>query len=566
MVTSPIIILITILAAALAEPWQPVTMPAPGVWHRARLAESTPADARLVMRGYAGELEVFAGSQRIYAFKNEHAAGRLTIHVIELPHDARELFLRVPATARPPFIAGSRVVAKAELPLALVALVAEPIGAEMDDLITGALIGSFGLLAMLFSAVRRRGDAKTLVYFGAFSFLYGARLIVESTLLPLAGVPLETMQRIQWAITYVITIPGWALADRLIGAGWKSTLRMQVWAFAAFAPIGIVSDFVQDRAGSLEEVNNVLVIIGGINILLNLIHVRRRRETWVVLAGSVLFMTSALLNNLASLGMLPMRDFDETPGFLAFFAALGYAAARRFARTEREQTELEGELAAAREIQRSILPASMPRIEGLAVEARFVPASTVAGDLYDFLELGQRRGGVFVADVSGHGIPAALVASMVKVAVSSQARFADDPAALLRELNAILARDVRRGFVTATYLFFDGLSVQVANAGHPAPLLLRKGEVRELGAVNPLLGRFKSASYSAATTELQPGDRIVAYTDGVTEALNARGEAFGEARLYALLREGADVIERVLAWRGGGRDADDLTLVTIDVR
>lgn len=566
MVTSPIIILITILAAVLfAESWQPVTMQAPGVWHRARLAAPAPVDARLVMRGYAGELEVFAGTQPIYAFRNEHANGRMTLHVVELPRDARELFLRVPANARRPYIAGSRVVTKGELPLALVALVAEPIGAEMDDLITGALIGAFGLLALLFSLLRRRGDSRTLVYFGVFSFLYGARLIVESTLLPLAGVPLETVQRIQWAITYVIAIPGWALADRLIGAGWKSTLRMQVWAFALFAPIGIISDFVQDRAGSLEEINNVLVIAGGINILLNLIRVRANRETWVVLAGSLFFMVFALLNNLASLGMLPIREFDETPGFLAFFASLGYAAARRFARTEREQTELEGEIAAAREIQRSILPASMPRIEGLTVEARFVPASTVAGDLYDFLELGERRGGVFVADVSGHGIPAALVASMVKVAVSSQTRFADDPGSLLRELNAILARDVRRGFVTATYLFFDGLSVQVANAGHPAPLLLRNGEVRELGAVNPLLGRFKSASYTAAATELQPGDRIIAFTDGITEATNARGEAFGEERLYALLRERADIIEAVLAWRGGRGDADDLTLVTIDV-
>ncbi|HYR28904.1 MAG TPA: PP2C family protein-serine/threonine phosphatase, partial [Thermoanaerobaculia bacterium] len=147
----------------------------------------------------------------------------------------------------------------------------------------------------------------------------------------------------------------------------------------------------------------------------------------------------------------------------------------------------------------------------------------------------------------------------------SQARVADDPPSMLRELNATLTRNVRRGFVTATYLFFDGMRVEIANAGHPAPLLLRGGEVRELGAVNPLLGRFKSASYSATTTDLQPGDRIVAYTDGIPEALNARGEAFGEERLYALLRQRGDIIDAVLAWRGGRGDADDLTLVTIDV-
>jgi len=540
-------------------------MPSPGIWHRAVVAEPMPRDARLLLRAYVEELEVYAGQQRIYTFRDASANGRLTLHVIELPPHARELFLRVPPATRPPYFGGSRVVARSEVPVALMALIAEPVAAEIDGLAVGALIAVIGLVALIVSAVRRRGDAIALACFGAVSFLYGVRLLVDSSILPFMGVSVETAERIEWAITYSITIPGWGLAHRLVGAGWKSTLRLQVWAFATFAAVGILSDAIQNRAASLEHVNNILVVVGGFNVLFNMIRVRGNREARVVLAGSLVFMAFAVLNNLASLGWLPIREFDETPGFLAFFAALGYAAARRFAQTEHAQIELEGELSAAREIQRSILPASMPRIAGLTVDARYVPASTVAGDLYDFIELDERRAGVFVADVSGHGIPAALVASMVKVAVSSQTRVADDPPSLLRELNATLTRNVRRGFVTATYLFFDGMRVQVANAGHPAPLLLRGDDVRELGAVNPLLGRFKAASYTAAATHLQPGDRIVAYTDGIPEALNARGEAFGEERLHALLRERKDIIEAVLAWRGGRGDADDLTLVTIDV-
>jgi sigma-B regulation protein RsbU (phosphoserine phosphatase) len=564
---SPIVLVIAILAASLAAPWQPMPSRAPENWWEARLSASTPDDARLIVRGFVASLDVFVEDAQVYAFRDERAAGRLTLHVIELPRGSagKRVFARFPTAAEEPYISGTRVVSMAESPFAARAVLAEPLAEDVDDLVAGAVILAFGLLALIVAAVRRRGDSRPLVYFGAFAFLYGVRLLVDSALFPLTGAKIEATEQLQWLITYVITIPGWALARRLIGDGRRNSLRWQVWAFILFAPIGIVSDLLQRQPGSMEAVNNLLVVAGGINILLNLILVRHRREVRIVLAGSIVFMLFALANNLASLGVLPLGEVDETPGFVIFLGTLGFAAARRFAASEREQIELQSELTAAREIQRSILPSSMPRAAGLRFDARYVPATSVAGDLYDLLEIDERRVGVLVADVAGHGIPAALIASMVKVAVTSQARLADDPPAMLRELNAILTRDVRRGFVTATYLYFDGLSLQVANAGHPAPLLLRGNEIRELGAVNPLLGRFRNASYAAAAIDLQPGDRIVAYTDGITEALNGRSEAFGEERLHALMRERADIIEAVLAWRGRASDADDLTLVTIDV-
>jgi serine phosphatase RsbU (regulator of sigma subunit) len=156
---------------------------------------------------------------------------------------------------------------------------------------------------------------------------------------------------------------------------------------------------------------------------------------------------------------------------------------------------------------------------------------------------------------------------MVKIAVSSQSRLAHDPAALLREVNRTLRGEVRRAFVTATYLYFDGATVAIANAGHPPPLLCRGGEIRELGTQGVLLGRFDTA-YAAETTPLASGDRIVACTDGVIEARNARGEEFGEERLKDAVRRGASAAEiarAARAWAGDQSDADDITLVVIDV-
>ncbi|HEU4888967.1 MAG TPA: PP2C family protein-serine/threonine phosphatase, partial [Thermoanaerobaculia bacterium] len=394
-------------------------------------------------------------------------------------------------------------------------------------------------------------------------------LIVDSSLPRFFGASVRGTEFTEAFITYVIPAAGWALPLRLIGSGWKSSLRLQVIAFALFAPIGIISDLVTGRPASLENVNNVLVVIGGVNIMFNLLRPenRRRPELRGVLFGTLVFMAFALNNNLTNLGVLPWDFDEEAPGFVIFVAALGFAATRAFLRGERESLAIQNELSTAREIQQSILPRAMPDLPGLQFHAGYVPATSVGGDMYSFLST-DRGAGVLVADVAGHGVPAALIASMVKIAVSSQARLADDPAALVAELNAILRRDVRRAFVTATYLWLEQHRVVVCNAGHPPPLLYRDGEFLELGGAGVLLGRFADARYVAVATELMPGDRIVAYTDGIPEARNARDEMFGEERLRGLIRAGASadsVLVAVQEWRGTSEDADDLTIVVVEV-
>jgi sigma-B regulation protein RsbU (phosphoserine phosphatase) len=491
-----------------------------------------------------------------------------------LPRDAagKHLYLRIPAGGRPPFFGGIPLIASpADVPRALVRVATDPLDDNLLDVVIGVFLLVIGIASMAVSRMRRGESSGALLWFGVFATLYGLRLVLESYVLRLAGVSTLQAEYAEAIVTYVIPIPGWVLARKLIGDGWKSTLRWQVWAFTIFAPIGITADIVRGDPGSLEVVNNVLVVTGGVNILGNLVYVRARltRELRVILAGAVVFMLFALVNNLAALGILPFEDVDETPGFVIFVATLFSAAVRMFVRGERARVALEGELATARDIQRSILPTSMPQVNGLRLTARYAPASTVAGDLYDFLVVDDERVGVLVADVAGHGIPAALIASMVKVVVSSHAELADDPGALLGELNAALRRDVRRNFVTATYLWLDmnERCVSVSNAGHPAPLLFRGNDVHELGPTGVLLGRF-AATYESHSVPLLAGDRIAVYTDGVVESRNARGEDFGELRLCEILRGGGsaeDVIAAVERWRGANVDHDDLTIVVIDV-
>lgn len=541
------------------------------LWCRVPLPVSMPRDARMIFRSYVGAFDLFIDQQKIYSFRETAAHSKLRLHVVPLQR-GRFLYVRVPRGERPPLFGGSPTIATmGDTPRALERMMLDPFRSDLAELAIAFVLLILGVLSFAVSRMRRGANTSALLWFGVFTATYAVRAMLDSYLPPMLGISVRSGEFARAAITYLINIPGWLLAREFVGDGWKRSLRWQIYAFTAFAPIALIADVITQTPESLRIANNVLVILGGLNIAFNLIAARPKQthELRVISIGAGIFLLFALLNNLSSLGFLPWRDIDETVGFVAFVAALGYAATRNFLRGERERLAIEGELATAREIQRSILPAEMPSINGLRFSTRYVPASSVAGDVYDFVATDARSTGVLVADVAGHGVPAALIASMVKVAVSSQQALANDPASMLAQLNRTLKREVRRTLVTATFLHVSANTVRVANAGHSPPLLLRHGTFRELGANGVLLGRFGNIDYTNEDVALERGDRIVAWTDGIVEAANARGEQFGEERLRGIVRDGESVadavIEAVLQWRDRDADADDLTIVVIDV-
>src|SRR6201994_2411798 len=159
---------------------------------------------------------------------------------------------------------------------------------------------------------------------------------------------------------------------------------------------------------------------------------------------------------------------------------------------------IQKELETARQIQLSILPSAVPKMEGLDIAARYIPMTSVAGDFYDFIVVDEKHIGILVADVSGHGMPAALIASMLKIALSSQVGHAADPAKVLLGLNETLCGKFQHHFVTAAYVFIDmeGGTLTYAGAGHP-PLLLWGGPdgVRSVEENGLFLGKFSFATY-----------------------------------------------------------------------
>jgi phosphoserine phosphatase RsbU/P len=207
--------------------------------------------------------------------------------------------------------------------------------------------------------------------------------------------------------------------------------------------------------------------------------------------------------------------------------------------------------------------------------------TAVAGDFYDFQLIRLGCLGVVVADVAGHGVPAALVASMVKVAVSAQTAIAAEPGKVIAGLNSTLCSQAHGQYATAVYVVLDQAKQMgcCSAAGHPAMLLWRRAD-RTLLKLNEgalLLGVRPSEEYAQTEFSLETGDRLLVYTDGVMEAENARGEAFGQARLDEFMTTHQDLpaeqfvdrlLDEVLGWPQNpstGEQADDITVVVIDI-
>ncbi len=237
----------------------------------------------------------------------------------------------------------------------------------------------------------------------------------------------------------------------------------------------------------------------------------------------------------------------------------------------------EREVAEARSIQQGLLPTTIPQRTGYEIAGAWQPAQSVGGDYYDVLEFDDATLGLCIADVAGKGLPAALLMSNLQAAVRGLASPSLAPDGLCSRLNSLVCHNTGNDrFITFFYAQLDGPArlLRYTNAGHNAPILLhRDGSHERLEAGGGVLGVFPSQTFCVGTAQLACGDRVVLYTDGVTEACDAAGEEFGEARLVDLLEEhrgaaASTLQEKILAAAGqfsSGHWHDDATLLVLAV-
>jgi sigma-B regulation protein RsbU (phosphoserine phosphatase) len=437
-------------------------------------------------------------------------------------------------------------------------------------LFMGAAFMTTGIVALALCTLRRRWIA-LLAWMGIFAFLYGLRMWLRATFVVLGPDGVLLAHRITPALSLLVPVPGFLFFKHagFLGRDEKVSTGLRL-ILAAFVAMSAATLLLGSRA-LYGQIDTVLV-----SIMLTIMLARslRNREGdsdfKVVRTGVLFFLITALWDN----GMGQLRPSKAEPyGFAILLATLGYVAARQTLQRDVELGEIQKELDVARKIQLSILPAAFPASEDFCVAARYVPMTSVAGDLYDFVAAGPRQLGLFIADVSGHGVPAALIASMVKMAATSQRMHADHPARLLTGMNAALCGNTQGQYVTAACVYLDAAASELryAAAGHPAMLLLRDGAVTEVVENGLLLAATESETYSEKRMSLMPRDRLLLYTDGLVEARDSDGELFGDERLIAAFRDTAhlpvaEAADRLIAAAQQWADVqdDDLTVLVCD--
>ena len=241
------------------------------------------------------------------------------------------------------------------------------------------------------------------------------------------------------------------------------------------------------------------------------------------------------------------------------------------------QQEQEREIAEAKAIQEKLLPREIPQMPGYEIASAWQSARLVGGDYFDILPLSEKTLGMCIADVAGKGMPAALLMSNLQAAVRGLSSLSIAPHLLCNRLNSIVYQNTESDrFITFFYAQLEGSTGRLAyvNAGHNAPFVVRSdGSHERLREGGPVLGVFDKRNYEMGSAALLPGDRVILFTDGVTEACSPEGEEFGEARLLHLLRDHRALsaqelqakILAVVAEFTGGRWQDDATLLVLAV-
>ena len=459
---------------------------------------------------------------------------------------------------------------------------------EVIYLITGTIFVVIGFVALVVAAIRRRASGwRAVLWLGIWSALYGIQRLNDcSFLISLLPRWMQVGSDYSHALaTYFVLVAGLLTFRELTVGKLRQMVALLAGCAIGIGVLGFGNFVVAGQEYSLLRWNTLIAVVG-LAILVIFFSIPRLNRQYgvvqnrgVLLAGSIVFGAEALLTNLVRPFGYRVDSIWDDAGFLALLLSLAYVAMRQVYASERRLVSIENELAVARQLQFSILPTSTPEIRNLRIAAVYEPMAAVAGDFYEYLSVDDYRAGFLVADVSGHGVPAALIASMIKVAAQSASTRAADPSEFLRLLGETLSGQFRGQFVSAAYLWIDTQSstARYSAAGHPPLFFWCAGcaSLQRIESNGPLFGTPCNPDFPTREIAFTRGDRFLLYTDGLSEPENAAGEAFSEHRIEQVVRDNYSrsaaelsllLLNDVRAWPpAAASQQDDITFLVIDV-
>lgn len=458
---------------------------------------------------------------------------------------------------------------------------AQLLTAELTATAYGSILFAVGLALVVSGLVFRPRGTLEVPAFGAAILLHGTRALGEIPAVRTAsGLPEELFAYSGPICFYFISAASYLFIDQYWGPGLWQSLR-RVWQFhLVFATVAAAADLLSGSPGGFMGASATLVVVYRVILLANIVtrSLETRREDIYVLYGIGVVLACTVHDVLVNAGLMSWTVEARPVGIVAMMAALACSILLRARADDRQLGTLSAQLSTAREIQKSLLPPKSLHPATCRHAVRYIPMDEVGGDLYDFIRIDDDRFAVLVADVTGHGIPAALLASMLKTAAAAQSHVAGEPGRVVEEINRRLHGQLDGYLVTLAYAVVDARARRLAlsNAGHPAPLLRRRsnGAAIEVGSPDVAIGVVADEAYSTTRIGLESGDRLVFFTDGLTEAESPDGERFSVDRVKELLAGDGEsdveqwtevLLERVRRWRGRAELQDDLTVVALDI-
>ncbi len=458
---------------------------------------------------------------------------------------------------------------------------------ELAYIALGTVFVFFGFASCAVAAIRRRREASVLIWLGLWSAIYGATLLLRTAAF-VEALPDWLRSYAPFtndALSFLPVVAALLVWSELTLGKMRLLTKELAIVGLAIAIGGIVELMATGTGARLVPFNSLLAVCGllilGTIVLVPALSARYLAfPNRVLTVSTVAFFIDALYRNVWVWLRLPNLNpplLVDDLVFAAFLFSFAYVAGEKVFAGERRLLEIESELEIARQIQASILPAGTPAAENLRIAASYLPMTAVGGDFYQFVQVDQQRVGFLVADVSGHGIPAALISTMLKVAMQSAASCAEEPGRVMSALNSILSGQLRGQLISAAYLWIDTETNRAlySSAGHPPLLRWSAGRLERIESNGLLIGVLPDLDYPVREMALNTGDRFLLYTDGVVEPENAAGEAFGAEELERVVRknEGRSpeelskrLLDKVRHWQpGAATQQDDITLIVIDV-